>query len=111
MYRYEREAVGGRCGTPRPASAVRPLIPNSRRFMTDMCSLLDRHYSRVLLSGGFNMRRLILLGVLVAAGSLSLLAAQPPAQPAGPRVIDIVKAKDNLYFLTTAPARHPPPFP
>src|SRR5258708_22892275 len=110
MYRYEREAVGGRCGTERRASAVRPLIANSRRFMTDMCSLLDRHYSRVLLSGGFNMRRLILLGVLVAAGSLSLLAAQPPAQPAGPRVIDIVKLKDNMYVLTTSTPGNPATF-
>jgi glyoxylase-like metal-dependent hydrolase (beta-lactamase superfamily II) len=48
------------------------------------------------------MKRFILLGILVAAGSLSLLAAQPPAQPAGPRVIDIVKLKDNLYVLTSS---------
>jgi hypothetical protein len=56
------------------------------------------------------MRRLILLGVLVAAGSLSLLAAQPPAQPAGPRVIDIVKLKDNMYVLTTSTPGNPATF-
>ena len=48
------------------------------------------------------MRRLVLLGVLVGVGALSLSAAQqPPAAPAGPRVIDIQKLKDNLYVLTT----------
>jgi glyoxylase-like metal-dependent hydrolase (beta-lactamase superfamily II) len=56
------------------------------------------------------MRRLILLGLLVAAGSLSLLAAQPPAQPAGPRVIDIVKLKDNMYVLTTSTPGNPATF-
>jgi glyoxylase-like metal-dependent hydrolase (beta-lactamase superfamily II) len=30
------------------------------------------------------------------------MAAQPPAQPAGPRVIDILKLKDNLYVLTSS---------
>jgi glyoxylase-like metal-dependent hydrolase (beta-lactamase superfamily II) len=53
---------------------------------------------------------LILLGLLVAAGSLSLLAAQPPAQPAGPRVIDIVKLKDNMYVLTTSTPGNPATF-
>jgi glyoxylase-like metal-dependent hydrolase (beta-lactamase superfamily II) len=48
------------------------------------------------------MKRFILLGALVAVGSLSLMAAQPPAQPAGPRVIDILKLKDNLYVLTSS---------
>jgi cyclase len=48
------------------------------------------------------MKRFILLAALVAVGSLSLMAAQPPAQPAGPRVIDILKLKDNLYVLTTS---------
>ena len=48
------------------------------------------------------MKRFILLGALFAAGSLSLLAAQPPAQPAGPRVVDILKLKDNLYVLTSS---------
>jgi glyoxylase-like metal-dependent hydrolase (beta-lactamase superfamily II) len=48
------------------------------------------------------MKRFIVLVVLVAAGSFSLLAAQPPAQPAGPRIVDILKLKDNLYVLTSS---------
>jgi len=48
------------------------------------------------------MKRVILLGALVAVGSLSLGAAQPPAQQAGPHVIDIQKLKDNLYVLTSS---------
>ena len=49
------------------------------------------------------MTRLFLLGGLLAVFSLSLAAApQPPpaAAAAGPKVIDIVKLKDNLYVLT-----------
>ena len=57
------------------------------------------------------MRRLVLLGVLVGVGALSLSAAQqPPAAPAGPRVIDIQKLKDNLYVLTTSTPRNPATF-
>src|SRR5258708_321769 len=48
------------------------------------------------------MKRFTLFGSLVAVGSLSLMAAQPPAPPAGPRVIDVVKLKDNLYVLTSS---------
>ena len=48
------------------------------------------------------MKRLILIGALLAVGSLSLMAAQPAAQPAGPRVVDIEKLKDNLYVLTSS---------
>lgn len=48
------------------------------------------------------MKRLFLLGGLLAAGSLSLAAQQPPAAAAGPKVIDIVKLKDNLYVLTSS---------
>jgi cyclase len=46
------------------------------------------------------MKRIALLGTLVAAGAISL-AAQP-AQPAGPKVIDILKLKDNFYVLTSS---------
>jgi glyoxylase-like metal-dependent hydrolase (beta-lactamase superfamily II) len=48
------------------------------------------------------MKRMFLLGGLLAAGSLSLAAQQPPAAAAGPKVIDIVKLKDNLYVLTSS---------
>jgi cyclase len=49
------------------------------------------------------MTRLFLLGALLAIGSLSLAAAQqPPAAAAGPKVIDILKLKDNLYVLTSS---------
>ena len=57
------------------------------------------------------MKRLVLLGVLVGVGALSLSAAQqPPAAPAGPRVIDIQKLKDNLYVLTTSTPGNPATF-
>ena len=47
------------------------------------------------------MKRSVLLGILLAVGSLSMAASQA-AQPAGPRVIDIQKLKDNLYVLTSS---------
>jgi len=50
------------------------------------------------------MKRHILLGSLLVVGVLSMAAAayqQPPA-PAGPRVLDILKLKDNLYVLTSS---------
>src|SRR5207245_983285 len=68
-------------------------------------TLLRQFWSATIVessSGGFVMKRLILLGALLAVGSLSLVAAQPPAQPAGPRVVDIEKLKDNLYVLTSS---------
>jgi glyoxylase-like metal-dependent hydrolase (beta-lactamase superfamily II) len=37
-------------------------------------------------------------------------ASQPPAQPAGPRVIDIEKLKDNLYVLTSSTPGNPATF-
>jgi glyoxylase-like metal-dependent hydrolase (beta-lactamase superfamily II) len=47
------------------------------------------------------MKRLQVLGALVAIGGLSMtLAAQQP--PGAPRVIDIEKLRDNLYVLTTS---------
>src|SRR3954453_11815682 len=49
------------------------------------------------------MTRLFLLGGLLGVFSLSLTAAQPPpAAAAGPKTIDIVKLKDNLYVLTSS---------
>ena len=57
------------------------------------------------------MRRLVLLGVMVGVGALSISAAQqPPAAPAGPRVIDLQKLKDNLYVLTTSTPGNPATF-
>jgi cyclase len=44
------------------------------------------------------MKRTVLLGVLLAAGAASM-AAQTPAAP---KVIDILKLKDNLYVLTSS---------
>ena len=56
------------------------------------------------------MKRLVLLGVLIGVGALSLAAAQPPGAPTGPRVIDIQKLKDNLYVLTTSTPGNPATF-
>jgi cyclase len=47
------------------------------------------------------MKRSVLLAILLAVGSLSIAASQG-AQPAGPRVIDMQKLKDNLYVLTSS---------
>src|SRR5438093_1994331 len=49
------------------------------------------------------MKRAMLLGLLLVVGMLSLAvpAYQQPA-PAGPRVVDIEKLKDNLYVLTSS---------
>ena len=44
------------------------------------------------------MKRSVLLGLLLAAGAASM-AAQTPAAP---KVIDILKLKDNLYVLTSS---------
>jgi cyclase len=44
------------------------------------------------------MKRIAFLGLLLAAGAASM-AAQAPAAP---KVIDIVKLKDNLYVLTSS---------
>jgi cyclase len=51
------------------------------------------------------MKRLLALAVLTGVGAISMTVAayQPPAaQPAGPRVIDLEKLKDNLYVLTSS---------
>jgi len=44
------------------------------------------------------MKRSVLLGILLASGAASI-AAQAPAAP---KVIDILKLKDNLYVLTSS---------
>ena len=48
------------------------------------------------------MRRTIVLGTLLMVGGLSLTAAalQQPAGQQAPRVVEIVKLKDNLYVAT-----------
>src|SRR6476660_5476072 len=51
------------------------------------------------------MKRLTLLAALLSAATLSLTVTAyqtPAAQPAGPKVIDIEKLKDNLYVLTSS---------
>ena len=48
------------------------------------------------------MKRTAILGMLLMAGVLSVaVSARQPAPPA-PRVIDLLKLKDNLYVLTSA---------
>src|SRR5205823_2171090 len=74
---------------------------------------------RVFLSGGLGMKRSVLLGVLLVVGSLSIAVRAgtdvtrsswqaAPAQ--GPRIVDIVKLKDNLYVLTSSTPGNPATF-
>ena len=54
------------------------------------------------LEGEGVMRRVIVLGFLVATGALSLTVAafqQPPAGQQGPMVVEIDKLKDNLFVM------------
>ena len=44
--------------------------------------------------------RTLTLGALFAAGTVALTAYQQPQQPAGPKVVEAQKVKDNLYMLT-----------
>src|SRR5438093_5851794 len=44
--------------------------------------------------------RTLTLGALITIGTISLAAYQQPAQPAGPKVVEAQKIKDNLYMLT-----------
>ncbi len=52
------------------------------------------------------MKRIALLGILLAAGAASI-AAQAPATP---KVVDILKLKDNLYVLTSSTPGNPATF-
>ena len=45
------------------------------------------------------MKRLFVLGVLIVAGVVGAAAYQPPAQPPGPKIIQVEKLKDNLYVF------------
>lgn len=45
------------------------------------------------------MRRALLLGGLLAIGTLSMTAAAYQQAPAAPRVVEVEKLKDNLYVL------------
>src|SRR5260221_10846213 len=59
------------------------------------------------------MKRGVLLGVLMTVGALSIAVAGyqgAPAQPQGPRVVDILKLKDNLYVLTSSTPGNPATF-
>ena len=44
------------------------------------------------------MRRAVVLGMLLAAGTIAAVKGQPQ-QPAGPKVVEVDKLKDNLYVL------------
>ena len=48
------------------------------------------------------MRRSILLGVVIAVGALTMAVAAYQGAPQGPRVVDMLKLKDNLYVLTSS---------
>src|SRR5437588_7677568 len=49
------------------------------------------------------MKRMLVLGVLIVVGGLSLAARiQPTAQPPGPKIVEVEKVKDNLYMLKGA---------
>src|SRR5262250_911741 len=47
------------------------------------------------------MRRRTVLALLlvIAVASAAVRALQPPAQPAGPKIVEVEKVKDNLYML------------
>jgi cyclase len=44
------------------------------------------------------VRRMLVLGVVITVGGLSVAAVQPPAQQ-GPKVVEVEKIKDNLFML------------
>ena len=45
------------------------------------------------------MKRAYVLGILLVIGTVAAAAYQPPAQPAGPKIIQVEKLKDNLYVF------------
>jgi cyclase len=45
------------------------------------------------------MTRGIAFGLIIAAGAVAAVTAQPPPQPQGPKVVEVEKVKDNLYML------------
>jgi glyoxylase-like metal-dependent hydrolase (beta-lactamase superfamily II) len=45
------------------------------------------------------VRRVSVLVLVIAAGALSIVVAGSQQQPAGPRVVEVEKLKDNLYVL------------
>ncbi len=56
------------------------------------------------------MKRIAFLGLLLAVGAASMAAQAPAAAPAGPKVVDILKLKDNLYVLTSSTPGNPATF-
>src|SRR6185503_9128603 len=49
-----------------------------------------------------DMRRLIVLGVLVTSGALTVVAAGYQQKPAPARLADLAKVKDNLYIIESS---------
>src|SRR5256885_5034696 len=45
------------------------------------------------------MKRGLVLGVVIAAGALSIAAVAYQTQPQGPKVVEVEKLKDNLFVL------------
>src|SRR6195256_5579109 len=51
-----------------------------------------------------DMKRSVVLGMLLAFGALAAVKAQPPAvDPNAPKVIEVEKVKDNLFVLRSPP--------
>ncbi len=53
---------------------------------------------RVFFSGGVDMKRIVVLTALIAAGAVSYVVAQQGGQK--PMVVEVEKLKDNLFVLT-----------
>ena len=56
------------------------------------------------------MKRIAFLGLLLAAGAASMAAQTPAPAAAAPKVVDILKLKDNLYVLTSSTPGNPATF-